>query len=105
MEKKIFSLVVALVIVLVATIGLVIYSKSAEEPKENVQKNELVRTDIINSADGDGYKTYKSENGYTVRYPEKYTPQRMARAVDFILEDEESKSNLNIVTAKNDGTL
>ena len=105
MEKKIFSLVVALVIVLVATIGLVIYSQTAEEPEENIQKNELVRTDIINSADGDGYKTYKSENGYTVRYPEKYTPQRMARAVDFILEDEESKSNLNIVTAKNDGTL
>lgn len=105
MEKKIFSLVVALVVVLVATIGLVIYSQTAEEPEENVQKNELVRTDIINSADGDGYKTYKSENGYTVRYPEKYTPQRMARAVDFILEDEESKSNLNIVTAKNDGTL
>ena len=105
MEKKIFSLVVALIIVLVATIGLVIYSQTAEEPEENVQKNELVRTDIINSADGDGYKTYKSENGYTVRYPEKYTPQRMARAVDFILEDEESKSNLNIVTAKNDGTL
>ena len=105
MEKKIFSLVVALVIVLVATVGLVIYSQTAEEPEENVQKNELVRTDIINSADGDGYKTYKSENGYTVRYPEKYTPQRMARAVDFILEDEESKSNLNIVTAKNDGTL
>ena len=105
MEKKIFSLVVALVIVLVATIGLVIYSQTAEEPEENVQKNELVRTDIINSADGDGYKTYKSENGYTVRYPEKYTPQRMARAVDFILEDEKSKSNLNIVTAKNDGTL
>ena len=105
MEKKILSLVVALVIVLVATIGLVIYSQTAEEPEENVQKNELARTDIINSADGDGYKTYKSENGYTVRYPEKYTPQRMARAVDFILEDEESKSNLNIVTAKNDGTL
>ena len=105
MEKKIFSLVVALVIVLVATIGLVIYSQTAEEPEENIQKNELVRTDIINSADGDGYKTYKSENGYTVRYPEKYTPQRMARAVDFILEDEKSKSNLNIVTAKNDGTL
>ena len=105
MEKKILSLVVALVIVLVATIGLVIYSQTAEEPEENVQKNELVRTDIINSADGDGYKTYKSENGYTVRYPEKYTPQRMARAVDFILEDEKSKSNLNIVTAKNDGTL
>ena len=105
MEKKIFSLVIALVIVLLATIGLVIYSQNTEKPKENVQKNELVRTDIINSADGDGYKTYKSENGYTVRYPEKYTPQRMARAVDFILEDEESKSNLNIVTAKNDGTL
>ena len=105
MEKKILSLVVALIIVLVATIGLVIYSQTAEEPEENIQKNELVRTDIINSADGDGYKTYKSENGYTVRYPEKYTPQRMARAVDFILEDEESKSNLNIVTAKNDGTL
>ena len=105
MEKKIFSLVVALIIVLVATVGLVIYSQTAEEPEENVQKNELVRTDIINSADGDGYKTYKSENGYTVRYPEKYTPQRMARAVDFILEDEKSKSNLNIVTAKNDGTL
>lgn len=105
MEKKIFSLVVALIIVLVATVGLVIYSQTAEEPEENIQKNELVRTDIINSADGDGYKTYKSENGYTVRYPEKYTPQRMARAVDFILEDEESKSNLNIVTAKNDGTL
>lgn len=105
MEKKIFSLVVALVVVLVATIGLVIYSQTAEEPEENIQKNELVRTDIINSADGDGYKTYKSENGYTVRYPEKYTPQRMARAVDFILEDEKSKSNLNIVTAKNDGTL
>ena len=105
MEKKIFSLVVALIIVLVATVGLVIYSQIAEELEENVQKNELVRTDIINSADGDGYKTYKSENGYTVRYPEKYTPQRMARAVDFILEDEDSKSNLNIVTAKNDGTL
>ena len=105
MEKKILSLVVALIIVLVATVGLVIYSQTAEEPEENVQKNELVRTDIINSADGDGCKTYKSENGYTVRYPEKYTPQRMARAVDFILEDEESKSNLNIVTAKNDGTL
>lgn len=105
MEKKILSLVVALIIVLVATVGLVIYSQTAEEPEENVQKNELVRTDIINSADGDGYKTYKSENGYTVRYPEKYTPQRMARAVDFILEDEKSKSNLNIVTAKNDGTL
>ena len=105
MEKKIFSLVVALIIVLFATVGLVIYSQTAEEPEENIQKNELVRTDIINSADGDGYKTYKSENGYTVRYPEKYTPQRMARAVDFILEDEESKSNLNIVTAKNDGTL
>lgn len=105
MEKKIFSLVIALIIVLLATIGLVIYSQNAHEPKENVQKNELVRTDIINSADGDGYKTYKSENGYTLRYPEKYTPQRMARAVDFILEDEESKSNLNIVTAKNDGTL
>ena len=105
MEKKILSLVVALIIVLVATVGLVIYSQTAEEPEENVKKNELVRTDIINSADGDGYTTYKSENGYTVRYPEKYTPQRMARAVDFILEDEKSKSNLNIVTAKNDGTL
>ena len=62
MEKKILSLVVALVVVLVATVGLVIYSQTAEEPEENVQKNELVRTDIINSADGDGCKTYKSEN-------------------------------------------
>lgn len=105
MEKKIFSLVMALILALLATIGLVIYSLNADKQKENVQKNELVRTDIINSADGDGYKTYKSENGYVVRYPEKYTPQRMARAVDFILEDEQSKSNLNIVTAKNDGTL
>ena len=46
-----------------------------------------------------------TENGYTVKYPSGMVAKSMAKSVDFILEDDASGSSLNIVTAKNDGTV
>lgn len=109
MEKKIYNLIICLLISVIIIICILIYAvfnSGKDGSTGNGGKNtELTQTDIDDPVDSDGYKVHVSENGYSVRYPAKYTAKHMAKAVDFILTDDDSGSSVNVVTAKNDGTL
>lgn len=117
MNKKILWLISSIVLCLGIIAGLLGYSiasKKHETEKNTAQtevkttseteESRLVETPLNDPVEGD-FKVHTSENGYSIKYPADMTANTMAKSVDFILEDSESGSSLNIVTAKNDGTL
>ena len=79
--------------------------KDSEAVTPPITTEELKAVPIDDPIGEDGMKIHTSENGYTVKYPGDMTAKSMAKSVDFILEDPNSGSSLNIVTAKNDGTF
>lgn len=51
-----------------------------------------------NSASDDAeYATYSSDNGYTVKYPEKYNVFTLGSQIDFVIMDDETGSNVTIM--------
>lgn len=108
MDKKIINLIICVLVCLIVIIGLVI-SQLAAVDKEVTTTSEseevLEETPIDDPVGEDGLKVHKSENGYTVKYPADMQAEQMAKAIDFILEDADGGSSLNIITAKNDGSL
>lgn len=114
MDKKVLRLIIITLIFAIITIGLVIFklvgSKEKNEPQpvevaEEQPQQELEALPIDDPVGEDGMKIHLSENGYSVKYPSNMTAKSMAKAVDFILEDDQSGSSLNIVTGKNDGSI
>lgn len=110
MDKKVFRMIIITLIALIITSVLIIFrlidmQKNEKNENPEVTKDvQLEETPVDDPVEGD-FKVHKSENGYTVKYPAGMQATKLARSIDFILEDEESKSTINIVTAKNDGTL
>ena len=49
------------------------------------------------SADDADYATYSSDNGYTVKYPEKYAVSSLGSQIDFVIMDGETGSNVTIM--------
>ncbi len=43
------------------------------------------------------YATYSSDNGYTVKYPEKYNVSSLGSQIDFVIMDDETGSNVTIM--------
>ena len=96
-----------LIVLCIAVCGIFavkLYYDGKEISSEN-NKNSLEEVEVEYTSDGNGTNTYVSDNGYSVKYPDKYTAKKIAKAIDFILVDEKSGSSINIVTAKNDGSL
>lgn len=107
MDKKIINLIMCVLICFIIILGLFIFKLAAVEKEvTTTSKTEpvLEETVIDDPVEGD-FKVHKSENGYTVKYPADMEALRVAKSIDFILEDEKSGSSLNIVTAKNDGSV
>ncbi len=106
MDKKIINLVICVLICVIAVFGLVIYQLATDSNVNEAQKtqNQLEETVIDDPVEGD-FKIHRSENGYIVKYPANMQAKSMAKAIDFILDDDKSGSSLNIITAKNDGSL
>lgn len=107
MDKKIINLIMCVLICFIIILGLFIFKLAAVEKEvTTTSKTETVleETVIDDPVEGD-FKVHKSENGYTVKYPADMEALRVAKSIDFILEDEQSGSSLNIVTAKNDGSV
>lgn len=104
MDKKILSLIICVLLCFIIILGLFIFKLSLVD-KGSVSNDETVLEEVIidDPVEGD-YKVHKSQNGYTVKYPSDMQAKSMAKAIDFILDDGNG-SSLNIVTAKNDGTL
>lgn len=46
-------------------------------------------------------KSFESELGYSVKYPSSYSPTSISDAVDFVIADSNSGSNINIYTMYN----
>ena len=111
MDKRIFRLVIITIVLIMIICLIVIYAlvnmeyKDSEAVTPPITTEELKAVPIDDPIGEDGMKIHTSENGYTVKYPGDMTAKSMAKSVDFILEDDESGSSLNIVTAKNDGTF
>lgn len=106
MEKKIINLIICVLICFIIILGLFIFKfATVEKEVTTTSQTEAVleETLIDDPVEGD-FKVHKSENGYTVKYPANMQAKQMAKAIDFILDDE-SGSSLNIITAKNDGAL
>ena len=103
MDKKILSLVVCILICFIIIIGLFILKLGAIAEKQVTEETILKESVIDDPVEGE-YKVHRSENGYVVKYPSNMEGKQMAKAIDFILDDEVG-SSLNIVTAKNDGSL
>ena len=111
MDKKVLRLIIITLVFTIITMGLVIFKlvgskekTEVEQPKEQ-EHQELQALPIDDPVGEDGMKIHVSENGYTVKYPSNMTAKSMAKAVDFILEDDQSGSSLNVVTGKNDGSI
>ena len=111
MNKKISNLVIITLLLIVIVLILIIWNL-VSVPEDNDTKPDT--TEVTTGLESvpieapigeDGMKIHTSENGYSVRYPGNMVAKSMAKSVDFILEDDQSGSSLNIVTAKNDGTL
>lgn len=49
------------------------------------------------ASDDAEYATYSSDNGYTVKYPEKYDVSSLGSQIDFVLMDGETGSNVTIM--------
>ena len=109
MDKKVLRLVIIAMILIMVICLLVIYSlvniKNNETGVATAQPQTVEYVPIDDPIGEDGMKIHTSENGYTVKYPSGMVAKSMAKSVDFILEDDASGSSLNIVTAKNDGTV
>lgn len=45
-------------------------------------------------------QTYSSPNGYSVNYPEGYTPTKLSDAIDFVLMDEKSGTSVSVRTTE-----
>lgn len=111
MDKKIFRLVIITIVFIMIICLLVIYSlvntkeKNSEAVTSPTTTEALEAVPIDDPIGEDGMKIHTSGNGYTVKYPGDMTAKSMAKSVDFILEDPNSGSSLNIVTAKNDGSV
>ena len=108
MDRKIINLVICVLVCFVIILGLFIFQLTnvQKESATTPEAETVLEETVIDDPSGeDGFKVHKSENGYTIKYPEEYEAKRMAKAIDFILEDDKSGSSLNIVTARNDGTL
>lgn len=108
MSKKVTALIIALCVIVIAISAVLLVvtigGTTAETPAESESEN-INQEPNDDQTVGGGFKLHVSENGYTVKYPEKYTSMKMGKAVDFILTDELSGSSINIITAKNDGSL
>ena len=106
MDKKNINLIIWVLICFIVIFGLVIsqlvINKNAKTATET--ENKLEETVLNDPVEGE-FKVHKSQNGYTVKYPANMQAKSMAKAIDFILDDEKSGSSLNIVTARNDGSL
>lgn len=116
MDRKILNLIIITLSVSIITAGLVVYrlvdlrneketEKTAPSVTQETKEEKIVYTEIDDPVGEDGYKVHTSENGYTVKYPADLQAKSMAKSVDFVLDDVESGSSMNIVTAANDGTL
>lgn len=111
MNKKIRNLVVITLLLIIAILILVIWNLVSisggndTRPATADKTADLEAVPIEDPIGDDGMKIHTSENGYSVRYPADMTAKSMAKSVDFILEDDKSGSSLNIVTAKNDGSV
>ncbi|MBQ2284635.1 MAG: hypothetical protein II244_03110 [Clostridia bacterium] len=111
MDKKIFRLVIITIVLIMIICLLVIYAlvdmgrKDNETVTSSITTEELEAALIDDPVGDDGMKIHTSENGYSVKYPAYMDAKCMAKSVDFILEDPNSGSSLNIVTAKNDGSV
>ena len=70
-------------------------SEETEEYSDN--KTPQTNTPITTNSD---LKTFKSEWGYSIKYPSKYTPTSLSSAVDFVITYS-SGSNINIYTMDN----
>lgn len=109
MDKKVLRLVIIAMILIMVICLLVIYSlvniKNNETEVTTAPPQTVEYVPIDDPIGEDGMKIHTSENGYTVKYPSGMVAKSMAKSVDFILEDDASGSSLNIVTAKNDGTV
>lgn len=106
MDKKIINLIICVLICVVVVFGLIIYRLVTDNSVKETGKvqNQLEETVIDDLVEGD-FKIHRSENGYTVKYPANMQAKSMAKAIDFILDDAKSGSSLNIITARNDGSL
>lgn len=113
MDNKIRTLLMIIISLIIAICVIVIYTlvdKSAQDSKNvtpvvSEKKEDLQSVPLDDPVGEDGMKIHTSENGYTVKYPSDMVAKTMAKSVDFILEDPDSGSSLNIVTAKNDGSV
>ncbi len=109
MDKKVRYILIVLcvaVALICTTLLFIMAGKDEAETTPAAQETQNPeQTALTDPTGSDGYKVHTSENGYTVKYPEGYTATQIARAVDFILTDDKSGSSINIVTAKNEGTL
>lgn len=117
MDKKIRTLLIIAISLLMAICVMVIYvlvDKTTEETENTPNVTPVVTSEpeedlpsvpLEDPVGEDGMKIHTSENGYTVKYPSDMVAKTMAKSVDFILEDPNSGSSLNIVTAKNDGSV
>lgn len=109
MDKKVLRLVIIAMVLIMVICVLVIYSlvniKNNEAEVTTAPPQTVEYVPIDDPIGEDGMKIHTSENGYTVKYPSGMVAKSMAKSVDFILEDDASGSSLNIVTAKNDGTV
>ncbi len=108
MNKKITTLIL-IVLVLILGIGILIFVnfyKNTESTAVVSQSNDITKeTEVDYKLDENENCVYTSKYGFTITYPKKYTAKRMEKAVDFILTDRQSGSSINIVYAKNDGSL
>lgn len=106
MDKKIINLIICVLICVVVVLGLIIHQLVTDNSVKETEKvqNQLEEMVISDPVEGD-FKIHRSENGYTVKYPANMQAKSLAKAIDFILDDAKSGSSLNIITAKNDGSL
>ncbi len=111
MNKKISNLTIITLILIMIILILIICNLASVSDKSDTQPATVEETTVLESVPiddpvgEDGMKIHTSENGYSVKYPADMTAKSMAKSVDFILEDDQSGSSLNIVTAKNDGSV
>ena len=117
MDNKIRTLLIIAISLLMAICVIVIYmlvDKTVEETENTPNVTPVVTSEpeedlpsvpLEDPVGEDGMKIHTSENGYTVKYPSDMVAKTMAKSMDFILEDPNSGSSLNILTAKNDGSV
>lgn len=49
--------------------------------------------------------TFSSDHGYTVSYPASYTPTSLSSDIDFVIMDETTGSNVNILSRVSEGNV